>query len=244
MKIETESLLKPFPFKSRDDMLFVAEMCEKFDRVCQGFERFVHVNPVNWLHEGVAAVHEQLRTGYARRGVPLDDVQTVAQHMASGMKLAFLLASSPEEASHVSKMFATHDLGEGWTGDFTPDDPVTKPEKYRLEKIIIELMVSAYPVQSVREEIPALWDEFGKQKTSASHLGNDIDRNEMMMQVQVYEDRYPPLVGTFSGMWHESPSRLKTPKGREFFAELLQNHPAVHPLKTSGPDIYTFPWTL
>ncbi len=239
------SFLNVFPFRSEEDRLFAQDMCEKFTRVKQGFERFSHVAPDKWLTESVTAIHEQIRSGWHRIGVPLEHVQKVSDHEACGMNLAFMIAAHPKyNPDRISKMFAVHDIAEGLIGDFTPADPITKPEKFRLEKIVIDLIVSNHPSLNEADEIRAFWQEFEDGTTDDAQLANDIDGLEMVMHAQLYENQYPALQGKLVEFWRYTERKLKTKEGKALFAELNRSKPALHSLKLQDQQTFAFPWTL
>lgn len=239
------SFLDAFPFRNKEDRLFVTDMCEKFTRVRQGFERFSRVEPDQWLKESVLAIHEQIRSGWHRIGVPLNKVQKVADHEACGMSLAFLMATKPEyNPDRIRRMFAVHDIAEGLIGDFTPADPITKPEKFRLEKIVIDFLVSNHPSLIEADEMKALWQEFEDGMTADAQLANDIDGLEMVMHAQVYERQYPALKEKLTEFWSYTERKLKTEEGKALFSELNRNRQTPHPLKAQKHQVFTFPWDL
>jgi putative hydrolases of HD superfamily len=209
---------------SGDDNAFLEEMFERFPDVGAGFENFADVFPIHRPIMSMIVAKETLRAGWRRIGVPEHDIQTIADHQGTCAIVSTVLGMG----MHATRILINHDMSETVVTDFTPHDPITAPEKHRLERLGLEFLLVAAPA---REETLALWEEYEAQETPESHAAADIDRLEMILQAQIYEERYPELKEKLGEFWSYVDSRLKTDKGRTLFDTLKANHPQPHPLK-------------
>lgn len=206
------------------DTLFIGEMCKRFPEVAEGFERAASFpTPLRAI---LTPFHlkQTARAGWRRIGVPENDIQTVADHSGTCAILSFKMFDN----LHVSRIMTLHDVSESVVTDFTPHDPIQPHEKHQLEKLGMLFTLAGSPR---KDESFALWMEFEEQKTPESHMAFDVDKLEMILQAQIYEQRYPHLKEKLGEFWTYVDTRLKTPEGRTFFDVLKKHHPEPHPLK-------------
>ena len=234
-------------FLSSDDCDFLSDIFTRFPRVRAGFNHFVGCEPEERLAEAVHKLKSEPRAGWPVLGVPREIIQSVAGHHADTMKMAFMVAAQNINPQHIAKMMAVHDLAESVTGDFVSGgkfkDPITKPEKQRLERLVMRMLLQDFADEEAAREINALWEEYEDGKTANAIMAHDIDKLELVMQAQYYAGLYPDLAPKFSDMWDAARQGVKTPEGRAWLDELTrQTKP--HALKTHNRAVFTFPWDL
>ena len=210
-------------FTAPGDAEFLEEMGERFPRMAENFARFAALKPGDRLKTAQKTLKSVPRTGWLDRGVPPERVESVRDHTENCMRLARLLAG-PGEVGHLARMMKVHDLAEALTGDFTPRDKITKPEKHRLELLALNLILEGNPE---KDEIIALWDEFERNETSAAHLGHDIDAIDMALTAQGYIRAFPQLAHTLHNEFVTyTESHIRTATGRAFFDSIKDPPPA------------------
>jgi len=127
------------------------------------------------------------RQGWLKRGVPPERCESVAEHVFGMAVLAWWAAGSmfPElDIDRTIRMVLAHELGEIYTGDLTPSDPVTAEEKHRLEWENLRKVTDKLPDG---EGFLALWEEFESGQTPEARFVRQMDRLEMAFQAAVYE---------------------------------------------------------
>lgn len=223
-------------FLTADDMVFLGEMFARFPRVKKGFETFAAIEPSARPDAAIDALKDEMRAGWARIGIPLDDVQNVFDHHEACQNLARFLKQSDKMVA----MVGVHDITEAVVSDFTPFDDITTAEKKRLETLAIHLITED---KALYQGIFDLWMEYENCQTHDGQMAHDIDRLEMVMQSQLYETQYPHLTDKLQEFWTYSEKKLHTEVGRKFFNELRAAHPEPHPLKLiSAQHPYFKPW--
>lgn len=126
------------------------------------------------------------RTGWVRRGVK--GPESIADHMYRMAMMAMVAKDSGIDTTHAMKVALAHDLAEAIVGDITPDDPVSKEEKYRREQeAMSEIRTMLGGRNEAAEEVQRLWQEYEDQKTAESHFVKDLDKLEMILQAMEYE---------------------------------------------------------
>ncbi len=243
-----DSIFEELPFLGTDECYFLLDIFQRFPRVKNSFHHFLGLEPEERLQEAVGLLAQEPRAGWPRMGVPSGMLQSVAGHHADGMKIAFMLAAGKYDAQHVAKIIAVHDLAESITGDFIPSgaykDAITKPEKQKLERIVMRILLDEHPARNDAREIMALWEEYEAGQTPESLIAHDIDKLEMVMQAQFYESLYPDLKAQFRELWDYANDKMKTPQARALLTEITLQHPQPHPLKTARPQGFIFPWPV
>ena len=158
------------------------------------------------------------RTGWIDRGIPWEQVESVADHTLMTALIAWFLAHEDEtlEADRVLKLAIIHDLAEALVGDRPPyephevpsaDDPeavraffsvrhLRTPEnraaKRQDEERAAAHLISLMP-ESVREEIGALWSEYEEQVSAEARFVKAVDRLEAFLQSRSYLREHPDL---------------------------------------------------
>ena len=130
------------------------------------------------------------RAGWINSG--LKNVESVAAHSWGVSYLALILMPEGLDKEKILSMAIFHDLGEAIIGDITPDDEVTKQEKYDLELNAIEELTK--PIIG-REKLINLWYEYEKNITSEAKFVKACDKLDMALQATLYslnEDSFNP----------------------------------------------------
>lgn len=176
-----------------------------------------------------------MRAGYVRRGVPENVQQTLADHghfvgrLAQTFKHASLTFRCPDEAKIEGEI---HDLPEVIAGDFTPHDPITKDEKFRLEELAARVVFPKH-----------LYDLWVKHETGTAPEQvwvRDCDLLEMPLHiVTVIEPRHPHLELRLQEFFGHVAGRLQTERAQEVFECLLESRGHRRQTgRTLGQDYY------
>jgi putative hydrolase of HD superfamily len=127
------------------------------------------------------------RQGWLKRGVPRQNVESVADHSFGVSVLALWLARAyfPDlDADKAVRMALLHELGEIYAGDITPRDGIAEDEKRRREEASVREVCAKLPGG---QEYIDLWLEFEAGQTPEAIFVRQLDRLEMGLQAAVYE---------------------------------------------------------
>eukprot|EP00501_MAST-03F_sp_TOSAG23-6_P001238 GSMAST32.ASY1.ANO1.1284.1 assembled CDS len=138
----------------------------------------------------------QKRSGWLRCGIKFGDCESVADHMYRMALLAFALNEKDEKGESVNiekcvLIALVHDIAEAVVGDITPFDGISKEEKHRREKITIEKIEKMCVVHlnfKFGGRIAKLWWEYELKASAEGLLVKDIDKFEMCLQANEYEE--------------------------------------------------------
>ena len=127
------------------------------------------------------------------------------------------------------KMCLIHDMAELLVGDITPVDGVAKPEKSRREATTMDfltddLLRSAGASAAVGREMRAVWQEYEDSQTLDSQFVHDVDKMELLLQMEEYERRGRGRVDL--GEFAYVARKLVTPEVRAWADELLAKREA------------------
>jgi putative hydrolase of HD superfamily len=148
------------------------------------------------------------RTGWRDRGVPGEQVESVADHTFRVALMAWLVAPPELDRNRLLKLALLHDLAEATTGDLTPyaPDEVTDrqdedrqaflnqrhvPTAERLaakragEARAFTSMTSELP-DTVRCELEDLWAELEARESPEARFVKQIDKLETYLQSREY----------------------------------------------------------
>ena len=158
--------------------------------------------------------------------------ESIADHMYR-MSMISMFAP-PSLASRLDlhkcmKMCLIHDMAELLVGDITPMDGVAKPEKSRREATTMDfltddLLRSAGASVAVGREMREVWQEYEDSQTLDSQFVHDVDKMELLLQMEEYERRGRGHVDL--GEFAYVARKLVTPEVRAWADELLAQREA------------------
>lgn len=155
------------------------------------------------------------RTGWLRHGI--ENPETVASHSWQMAIMALQLSHSfiheKYDFDKVIKMCLCHDLGESVIGDITPNDSRYK-NKDEMEKTAIEHIATEGEIP----ELALLYNEYEENKTPEAKLAHDLDKLDMYVQAQDYEQKNPSK--NLSEFKKDTISHLQTELGLDVLKDL------------------------
>ena len=120
------------------------------------------------------------RAGWLLDGV--ESPESVAAHSWGVAFLATQLCPEGLDRERVIEMCVVHDIAEVRVGDITPFDGVSPEDKHRMET---EAMASMQVTERTRE----LFAEYEAQETAESRFVLFLDRLDMALQADIYEEQ-------------------------------------------------------
>lgn len=150
------------------------------------------------------------REGWNEMGIK-PRVQSLQNHVETMLDMLRYLSPQDTDTPHLASIIEIHDLQEVITSDFTWDDPITKAEKVRLERLAINIIFENQP-----EKI-ALWEEYTTRQTAGALWLSDIDKLECILEFEEILSKRPDLRNEFN-RWKEAVGEvLKTDRGVQVF---------------------------
>lgn len=157
------------------------------------------------------------RTGWIDRGVPANEVESVAEHSFRTAAIAWLAAANESDLDRdrVLKLALIHDLAEALTGDTTPYDRsklqhLSDSERFDAlnrrhvrsgkdqvsksaseDRAMADLTSALDP--GIAEELMELWEEVRDRKTPESRFVKQVDILETWLQSREYAEHHPDL---------------------------------------------------
>lgn len=166
------------------------------------------------------------RTGWIDRGVPGEDVESVADHTCLTALIAWIAAVDDPalDADRVLKLAMIHDLAEAIVGDAPPYEAHEVPdasdvagvraffsvrhvrtaENKRVKQVAESNAFAQFadlmpPV--ARAELTALWEEYESQSSPEARFVKQVDTLEAYLQSRLYARQHPGLpLGGFTDM--------------------------------------------
>ncbi len=158
------------------------------------------------------------RTGWVDRGVPPDEVESVADHSLLTALTAWIAAAGDDtlDRDRVLKLALVHDLAEALIGDAPPYDPEDVPDradvgavraffsvrhlrspanaaaKRAAERDAVGRLLALMP-GSIAPEFRELWEEYDAQATPEARFVKQVDRLEAFLQARRYAGDHPDL---------------------------------------------------
>lgn len=132
------------------------------------------------------------REGWRRFGITHGE--SISDHMYR-MSILTMLAppslSSRLNVPHCTKMALVHDMAELLVGDITPVDGILSEEKHRREgetmEFLSETMLGKVAGGIQGQELKMIWKEYEEGKTLESKFVHDVDKVELLLQMNEYE---------------------------------------------------------
>lgn len=135
----------------------------------------------------ISSLKQLHRQGWLRSGITPDRCESVADHILGVTMMAMIFSDiyHPDlDQVKLLRMALIHDIGEVFAGDITPDDPISKEEKYKLEKASITRIFTPLQLES---EYLHIWEEYERGDSPEALLVRQIDKLEMVIQASIYE---------------------------------------------------------
>ncbi len=126
-----------------------------------------------------------VRAGWTR--FPIEYPESVAAH-SWGLALIALLTCPPElDREKVVTLALIHDLAEVIVGDITPFDGVSEEDKRVQEEQALADILGSHPRS---EELQSMWQEFEDRTTPEGAFVSDLDKLDMGLQAEIYEQDF------------------------------------------------------
>ena len=125
------------------------------------------------------------RQGWVNNGVA--QPESVAEHMYRMAMITMVVTDPTINKTKCTKMALVHDLAECITGDFVPEDGLTKEEKFEKEWDAMSRLRDLVKSSSLGGEMLELWEEYSRGETPEAQLVKNIDKLEMLIQASEYE---------------------------------------------------------
>lgn len=158
------------------------------------------------------------REGWKRIGI--DDPESVADHSFRAAFMALILAEEFElDGFKLVKLLLIHDIAESEIGDITPQDSISKREKFDNEKKVIQEMSGFFENDL---NLLDIWKEFETGESREAKIARDIDRLERIFQALEYEEEYPKK--DLSEFLIEGEKELESSEIRQLLQDILNEH--------------------
>lgn len=158
------------------------------------------------------------RTGWIDRGVPIADVESVADHSYLTALIAWMASiDDPSlDSDRVLKLAMVHDLAESIVGDAPPYEPHEVPNRADADALRAFfsvrhqrssegsaakkageheafLRLAAEMLPATRAELTSHWEEYEAQATVEARFVKEVDRLEAYLQALHYAENDPKL---------------------------------------------------
>eukprot|EP01084_Bolivina_argentea_P043745 80561_1 len=174
------------------------------------------------------------RSGWVRKNI--HKPESVADHMYRMSLLAWLFSdqfnnydtSNTVQVNEIKiiKMALVHDVIESICGDIIPIEKisgVSKETKHQLEhNSIIKIRDEYLKGSAVGKEMYDLWIEYEEQNTLESHIVKDLDKLDMIIQAEEYENAKENNGITLNGFFQGTRGIFQTEIGKHLDAELMR----------------------
>lgn len=141
------------------------------------------------------------RTGWLHSGVDELDCESIAAHSFGVALLAVLLRPDLERLGldweKVYRLALIHDIGESIVGDITPRDGITREDKHRQELAAIDQILGNF---NHGDELKREWLEFENDGSAEGRLIKQLDKLDMLIQAELYEQSGHELDEFFADM--------------------------------------------
>lgn len=201
-----------------DDVAFLNGIFAEYPKVAKKFEAYLELAPLQRITKAVHDLKDLPRTGWVLRGI--QNVESVYEHSLHVQAQAFALAPERVDAFRAKAMGLFSDFAEAVTGDFTPYDTIQKPEKYRLERLVMQMLYEKSPQ---KDKVCGLIEEYQAQESETAKWVHDIDKLDPMFVALQYEAKDARHTDLFDEFYNGSGPKLKTPEGKEIAQYLHDN---------------------
>jgi putative hydrolase of HD superfamily len=162
------------------------------------------------------------RTGWVNHGI--GNPESIADHMYRMSLMAMVASKEMPELCQAKcvNLALIHDLAEALVGDITPNDPVTKEEKQKLESDAMAKIREVLGDSLGGDTIEQLWHEYEDGITPEAKLLKDLDKLEMIQQAGEYEHTTGKDLSDF---FTSTAGKFQTKVGQAWEAEIVSRRP-------------------
>ncbi|KAH9812174.1 HD family hydrolase [Teratosphaeria destructans] len=154
--------------------------------------------------------------------------ESISDHMYRMSIITMLcppLLAQKLDIARCIRMALVHDMAESLVGDITPVDGVSKSEKSRREAATMDYLCQSLlgNVHTDSEQAKAIrdaWQEYEDSVTPESHFVHDVDKIELLLQMNEYERAQQGKVDL--GEFSRVAKRIALPEVRVWAEELLR----------------------
>jgi putative hydrolases of HD superfamily len=160
----------------------------------------------------VGKLKEIKRAGWVRRGIP--DPESIADHSFRAALLGMVLSDSEGlDTEKVMRMLLLHDLEESVTGDI-PHPQKLKMDRQKLKAMqegAINQALSKLP-SDLKEMYVSIWKEMEEEKSEEAKFCKDVEKLEMLMQVDDYQRKSKENKDKLNAFWKEAADIRDVPR--------------------------------
>jgi putative hydrolases of HD superfamily len=156
--------------------------------------------------------------------------ESIADHMYRMAIITMLCPPALKAKLDIDKctrMALIHDMAESLVGDITPVDGVSKAEKSRREAETMDYLcntllgnASGGAGKQQAQEIKDVWQEYEDSQTAESHFVHDVDKIELLLQMNEYERSHQGRIDL--GEFSRVAKKIFLPEVQEWADQLLQ----------------------
>jgi len=150
----------------------------------------------------------------------IDDPESVADHSYSMAVMSMVISDIGNyDSEKILKMALLHDLAESKIGDYTPEQ-INKKEKTLLENNAFNEIVKKLP-NSLKSQYLKIWHEYQKNTSPESKIIHEIDRLEMALQAQIYQEKGHSRE-KLESFFKSAKNDITDPKLKELFTKIIE----------------------
>jgi putative hydrolases of HD superfamily len=133
---------------------------------------------------------ELLRTGWVQK-LGIENSESVASHTLLMIIIVLYLSSkysySCKKKLKLIEMVLVHDVAESLIGDITPETMDILKKKEMEDEAFSHILKNVMP-NNLKAELSAAWNEYQDDKTIDSKLVHLVDKLEMILQANFYQE--------------------------------------------------------
>ncbi|MFH1229244.1 MAG: HD domain-containing protein [Candidatus Aenigmatarchaeota archaeon] len=160
----------------------------------------------------VGKLKEIKRAGWVKRNIP--DPESVADHSFRAALLGMVLSDDEGlDTEKVMRMLLLHDLEESVTGD------IPHPQKLKMDKEKLKAMQEGAIKEALsplsaklRERYFSIWKEMEEETSQEAKFCKDVEKLEMLMQVDDYQRKSKENKDKLNAFWEEAKNINDVPR--------------------------------
>lgn len=145
------------------------------------------MNKIYNYYKEINKLNEIIRTGWLRRNVPLNRLESVGEHIFTVALLSLAVIDKFHlklDTEKVLKMILIHELGEIDVGDIPVVDVERRKNKHNEELKGVERITKLIEEKWILD----LWNEFEEKKTKEAIFAFKMDKLGAVMQAKYYSE--------------------------------------------------------